>query len=202
MIPKRLVRTVPAVTSDEVEGWWEGACKAHPDWDHVTWRDPIDPLRFPITAKHWKSCTSGAQLAGLIRLEDLWHSGGIYLDSDVQVYRSFEPLRFFPMFAGWEDPGVVPDAILGAVQQHPAIELCLHEALRRLGSKNPDWRSGAGAWSTGPGVTTSILPGRCDVLLLPPAAFYPVHYTDKQQTRRHEPAPYSFAIHHWNASWL
>ena len=69
MIPARLIRTIPTVASDEAEGFWRGACGLHPHWDYTTWRDPVDRDKFPLTSPHWAACKSGAQMAGLIRLE-------------------------------------------------------------------------------------------------------------------------------------
>lgn len=204
MIPPRLIRTVPATTTDEVESFWAGACDMHPDWDHVTLRDPIDTALFPVTSPYWSRCVSGAQLAGLVRLEALLTLGGVYLDSDCEVYRPMDALLGVKAFAGWEDAQTVPDAVLGAEAGHPAINACLNLALVRLGSGDEDWRTGRGAWATGPGVTTTVLPGRLDVLLLPPGSLYPYHYTEKD--RRHEDhataSPWAFLAHHWNGSWL
>jgi mannosyltransferase OCH1-like enzyme len=201
VIPPILVRTVPEKTTTQVEQWWLRACQIHKNWATVTFRDPINPASFPRTSPHWRHCQSGAQLAGLVRLEAIWNHGGIYLDSDVEVFCSFDTLRDVPMFAAWEDEAVVPDAIFGAEPKHPAVDEMIDEALARLYSKSKDWRAGNGAWSTGPGVFTSILPGRSDVLLLPPQSFYAVHYTQKDQLDR-PPGPYEFARHHWHASWL
>lgn len=207
MIPARLIRTVPTDTSDEVEAFWDGAAALHPGWEMVTYRDPIDPVLFPMTSPHWERCTTGAQLAGLIRLEALWHRGGIYIDSDFECFRPFTPLLGVPAFAGWEDAKTVPDAVIGAEPGHLAIGCCLHLAILRLTNdkaRADDWKQGRGAWSTGPGVTTTTLPGRDDVLLLAPGSLYPYHYTEKQ--RRHDNLralhPYAFGAHHWHASWL
>lgn len=202
MIPPRIIRSVPAETPDEIEGWWKIATDLHPGWDMVTFRDPIDPTAFPLTSPVWPLAKSGAQLAGLVRLEALWHTGGVWLDSDVELFKPLTPLLHCDAFAGWEDANVVPDAVLGARAFHPAILACINEAIRRIQTDDLDWRTGNGAWSTGPGVTTLVLPTFDDVLLLPPASFYPVHYTDKHLTRSHVPAPCSFGVHHWNASWL
>ncbi len=204
MIPARLIRTVPTQTSDLVEAWWRTACMLHPDWDFVTFRDPIDPSDFPVTARYWERCQTGAQLAGLIRLEALHTLGGIYIDSDVELFRSLEPLRSLPAFAAWEDAKVVPDAVIGAEAGHPAIRACLAMACARMESQSSDWRTGNGAWSTGPGVTTHVLPGRSDVLLLPPGSFYPYHYTEKQRASEdfRTLQPWAFGAHHWAASWL
>lgn len=201
MIPKRIIRTVPTETSEQVERWWQHVEDLHPLWETVTYRDPIGPDLFPITSPLWTRCQNGAQLAGLIRLEALL-AGGIYLDSDIQLFRALDPLAHCSAFAGWEDANTVPDAVIGATRNHPAIRTCLALALERLLSDSTDWRTGNGAWSTGPGVTTTTLPGRADVLLLPPACFYPIHYSAKDTIRDYTPEPFTFGIHHWHASWL
>jgi len=194
-IPRILHRVVPEVTSAESEAWWHRFGELHPDWTLLTHRDPLDPTEWPLTAHRWSACTSGAQLAGLIRLEALWRWGGIYVDSDVEPYRSFEPLLPLRAFAAWEDAKVVPDAVLGAEPEHPAIRACLEMALKRIRR---------GAWESGPGVTTAILPGRSDVLLFPPGSFYPYHYKAKHlRAEDHAAAqPWAFAAHHWAGSWL
>lgn len=203
MIPRRLVRTVPAATTEQVERWWATACALHPDWEHVTHRDPIDPALFPFTSDDWPRCTTGAQLAGLIRLEDLYHSGGCYIDSDVELYRPLDPLLGLGCFAAWEDADVVPDAVLGAEAGHPAIAACIDLALDRLRSNSPDWRTGPGAWGTGPGVTTTILPGRDDVTLLGTEAFFPYHYSElHRRTDDHAANPATYGAHHWHGSWV
>jgi mannosyltransferase OCH1-like enzyme len=204
VIPRVLHRTVPEHTNGEVEQWWTEAVDLHPDWQHRTWRDPLNPDDFPLTASSWHRCTSGAQFAGLVRLEVLWHLGGVYIDSDFEPYRPFDPLLGAGCFAGYEDEKVVPDAVIGAEAGHPAIEACLKLALQRINSTSEDWRTGCTAWATGPGVTNTVLRDRCDVLLLPPAAFYPLHYANKHRAKWasvRENNPWSFGAHRWHHSW-
>jgi mannosyltransferase OCH1-like enzyme len=195
MIPRLIFRTVPVETSNTVEQFWVNTVKLHAGWQAITYRDPIDPALFPISFPHWDRCTSGAQRAGLIRLEGLLRHGGIYLDSDVEVYRPLDSLLGVPAFAAWEDAKVVPDAVLGAKPAHPAIGECLERAVEVLDQ---------GPWASGPGITTAILPGRADVLLLPPGAWYPYHYTQRDQRHDdHRTAnPWAFGAHHWEGSWL
>lgn len=200
-IPRIIFRTVPKRTTPEVEGFWRRACELHPDWRHITYRDPIDPALFPMTSPLWRRCRSGAQKAGLIRLEALLRHGGIYLDSDVEVLRSLHPLLQLEGFAAFEDPGVIPDAVLGARLGHPAIDACLRLAIERLEAASGDWRTD-GPWGCGPGVTTTVLPGRDDFFILAPSSFYPYHYTEKE--RRNEDfsiLPWVYGVHHWHNSW-
>lgn len=194
-IPRILHRTVPAETTAEVEGYWARFEQLHPDWSLRTHRDPLNPAEWPLTAPHWSKASNGAQLADLIRLEALIRDGGVYVDSDVEPLRPLDSLLTVPAFAAWEDRNCVPNAVLGAVPGHPAIRACLDEMLLRLPGPT---------WEAGPGVTTAVLPGRCDVLLLPPGSFYPYHYREKE--RRGEDfatsQPWAFAVHHWAGSWL
>lgn len=193
-IPRILHRTVPADTSDEVEGWWAKFQALHPGWTFHTHREPLDPALWPLTGDLWGKCQNGAQKAGLIRLEALVTHGGVYVDSDVEPFRSLEPLLQVEAFAGWEDEAVVPDAVLGAIPEHPAFVSMLTKARAAV-------ESGADAWTSGPGVTTSTLPGRRDVLLLPPGSFYPHHYLEKVKAGTRTGSPWVFAEHKWAHSW-
>lgn len=195
-IPRIFHRVVPEHTSDEVEAWWLALQALHPTWRFMTHRDPLNPEDWPITSPSWQHCKNGASLADLVRLEALWRWGGIYLDSDVEPYRAMDPLLPLEAFACWEDERVVPNAVLGARREHPAIRACLDQALRTI-------RRGS-TWDAGPGVTTRVLVGRPDVLLLPPGSFYPYHYKEKERRGEdHKRAqPWAFAAHHWAGSWL
>lgn len=205
MIPRILFRTVPEVTDEQTEAWWQASVDLTPAWEHITYRDPIDATSFPVAAQFWDACTSGAQRAGLIRLEALIRHGGVYIDSDVELWRPIDSLLQLRGFAAWEDVNTVPDAILGFEAEHPVLPVMLAEAVRKLDQ---------GAWESGPGVTTRNLQGRDDVLLLPPQTCYPYHW-NRASKRMHDTrhasgrrnleqlrrAPYALMAHHWRHSW-
>lgn len=197
MIPRRLIRTVPATTSDQVETWWNQACELHPDWEHVTLRDPVDRTKFPITSGYWDSCESGAQLADLIRAEELFWRGGIYIDSDFECFHPFTPLLPLAGFAAWEDTEHIPNAVMGFEPDHPALKQVLQFAIER---------HTMGTWESGVGVTTEVFQDRPDVLLLPPGSFYPYHWRSKSTATKTRAElelmnPWAFGAHHWAHSW-
>lgn len=197
MIPKRLVRTVPTDTTDEVEKLWEQATALHPDWVHVTWRDPVDTSAFPLTSPYWGDCETGAQLADLIRVEDLYHSGGWYIDSDMWMLRPLDSLCELSGVAAWEDHLYIPNAVLGFRPGHPALKRVIDLAVERRFQ---------GTWPAGVGVTTEVFRDHPEVTLLPPGCFYPVHWREahrglidwREQSQKH---PYAFGIHKYFASW-
>jgi mannosyltransferase OCH1-like enzyme len=197
-IPKILHRVVPEHTPAEAERWWAEFGRLHPDWTLMTHRDPLRPVDWPKTSRYWPRVRNGAQLADLVRLEALLKWGGVYVDQDVQPFRPLDPLLSVEAFAAWEDDRCVPNAVMGARPDHPAIARCLELCIKRQSK---------GTWAAGAGVTTEVLPGRPDVLLLPPESFYPVHYRDPDRDakmagfkpRQH---PWTFALHAYWGSWL
>lgn len=193
-IPMILHRTVPEQTTQEVERYWKRFGELHPEWDLRTYRDPTDPADWPLTGDLFHRCQNGAQKAGLIRLEALFTHGGVYVDSDVEPFRPLDPLLNCRAFAAWEDERVVPDAVLGAVPQHPAFKDMLIRARQSI-------ERGEDAWRSGPGVTTAVLPRREDVLVLPPGAFYPAHYHEKHKLGTNGERPWVFLEHKWHHSW-
>lgn len=196
-IPKIIHRTVPEKRSVETDQYWEKFKAMYGDWDLRSWEEPLNSNDFPVTSPLWDLCDSGAQKAGLIRLELLWAYGGVYVDSDVEPLRRMDELLSCKAFAAWEDANCVPDAVLGAVPGHPAVAEMLNMAAERL-------IGGADAWHTGPGVTTAVLPNREDTTVLSPGAFYPYHYLEKAARSNEkfaETAPWAYSVHHWAHSW-
>ncbi|MCP1382039.1 glycosyltransferase family 32 protein [Runella salmonicolor] len=63
--------------------------------------------------------------ADFIRLYALYHYGGIYLDSDVFVYKSFNPLLELPYFIGEDYTHYFEPAIIGAEKGNSWIKMCL-----------------------------------------------------------------------------
>ena len=178
------------------EEWWREWQRLHPGWRFMTHRDPLNAEDWPMTAPHWRKVSCGAQLADLVRLEALHQWGGFYVDMDMQPFRSLEPLTTAHLVAAWEDEKVIPNAFLGARPGHAVIRQAITDAIKVMKRS---------VWDAGPGVTTRLLAGRPDTLLLPPASIYRVHYRDPDRDDAMTalpPAPWEFMRHHYFGSWL
>jgi mannosyltransferase OCH1-like enzyme len=77
-----------------------------------------DKNRFDVSSHTWVDQAYQAKkfafAADYIRFYSLYHFGGIYLDSDVQVLKSFNPLLLHQSFIGLESSGDFEAAIIGA----------------------------------------------------------------------------------------
>lgn len=95
-----------------------------PDYEIILWN--FD--RFPQGTSTWVDQAFQARkyafAADYIRLFALFHYGGIYLDSDVEVLRPFDDLLTLPYFIGQESTEAgIEAATLGFEKGHPLIEL-------------------------------------------------------------------------------
>lgn len=89
-----------------------------PGYKLILW----DLNRFKISSTIWtKEAFENkkyAFAADYIRCYALYNYGGIYLDTDVQVLRSFDDLLHLPYFMGIENPAIVEAAVIGFSKGH------------------------------------------------------------------------------------
>ncbi len=102
--------------------------KTHlPNYEVWLW----DTKRFEINSTLWTKQAFEAKkyafAADYIRLYALYNYGGIYLDSDVLVYKSFDELLSLPYFIGHDQIGGFEAAIIGAEKGCPWIKEILDE---------------------------------------------------------------------------
>ena len=92
-----------------------------PDYEVWVW----NPQRFDLNSSVWVKEAyekkKYAFCADYIRLYALYHYGGIYLDSDVEVLKSFDPLLKLPYFIGMESKQYFEAAVIGAEQGNDFI---------------------------------------------------------------------------------
>lgn len=105
--------------------------KTMPDYEIWLW----DRARFDAEVDNRFACEAlklrkWAFVADYIRFYALYTYGGIYMDSDVRVYRSFDDLLDDRFFSGIEyfkptDYIAIEAAVMGSEAGHPLMETCL-----------------------------------------------------------------------------
>lgn len=92
-----------------------------PDYELIRWDESnfdINSNRYvqeAYQAKKW------AFVSDYVRLYALYHFGGVYMDTDVEVYKSLDRFLVHPAFSGFETEEQIPTGIMGAVKQHSWI---------------------------------------------------------------------------------
>ena len=102
-----------------------------PDYEIYLW----DTNRFDINSLRWTKEAFEAKkyafAADYIRLYALYHYGGIYLDSDVLVYKSFNDLLDLPYFIGEDIVHCFETAVIGAEKGNLWIKKIMNRYLDR-----------------------------------------------------------------------
>ncbi len=100
--------------------------KILPDYELVLW----DTKRFPLEKCAWVKEAYDAKkyafAADYIRLYAIYNYGGIYLDSDVEVFKRFDNLLSLPYFVGKEGfDNRIEAAAFGAEKGTDWVKMCL-----------------------------------------------------------------------------
>ena len=92
--------------------------KVLPEYEIWLW----DVKRFDINSSIWVKQAYDAKkyafCADYLRLYALYNYGGIYLDSDVEVIKSFDDLLHLPYFIGYESKKYLEAAVIGSEKQN------------------------------------------------------------------------------------
>jgi len=96
-----------------------------PDYEFILW----DTTRFDLDSNIWVKqafeSKKYAFAADYIRLYAVYNFGGIYMDTDVEVVKSFDKLLDLPYFVGTEGEGIIEAGIFGAEKGTAWLKDCL-----------------------------------------------------------------------------
>lgn len=126
-MPKKIIHycwfgsQVPAEIRDRI-GRWQ---KLHPGWEIKKWDEsnigvkdcPYAEAR--LKEKQW------AFLSDYVRLQALWLEGGIYLDTDVEVLKPFDPFLNNSFYIGYMHDSALGTAVLISPPKHVLVKSLL-----------------------------------------------------------------------------
>ena len=185
-----------------------------PDYEIVLW----DTNRFDLNSSIWvKQAYENkkyAFAADYIRFFALYHYGGIYLDSDVEVLKPFDDLLDLPYFVGAEKVGTPEAAIMGAEKGCDWIKQCLDyyenrsfikedgcldiRKLPEIMNEEIQKLKPIRILSLDESKQIRTLDFSKEVLIFNDVYFSPKVF----DSREVELTPYTYAIHHYQNSWF
>lgn len=204
MIPKTFHRVwLDEEVPPRYEEYWQELQRFHPRWRFRSWERSSE-LRWLQNQELFDSFPPGEQQSyafrsDIARYEILLRFGGVYVDTDVEPLRSFDPLIGPLPFIAWCSDEELDPAVIASPPGHPAMRHLVDD-LEAVAKWRARGRAVSPPGSTGPRYVTSRWRQRDDVRRLPPITFFPYHWRGE----REEDGPFpdrSYAVHHWMAGW-
>lgn len=96
-----------------------------PDYEIKEWNEDNFDINCNNWVKHSYENKKYAFTSDFVRLWALYNYGGIYMDTDVEVYKSLDPFLNDKGFTGFEDIGYPSTATLGCEKGNPVIKKML-----------------------------------------------------------------------------
>lgn len=162
-IPKIIHRTIPFKTTEIMDKCYASWVKHNPSWTikaHIV--PPNKKELYPIVGAFLDKCLYPEYQSDLIRLEVLWNEGGIYLDSDVILYKPLDDFLIDRPFIIPDNGAFLSNAVIGAPPKHPAILQLIYETIDRLNNDKI---------AHGPFIVTKCWKNRPDIKIYPAETF-------------------------------
>lgn len=169
-----------------------------PDYEFKLWNEENAPLEIAFV-KDALEKKQYAFAADYVRSYALYYEGGIYLDTDVEVIKDFEPLLSEEVFLGYESKDFANAAVVGSRKGHILPQL-LMEKLESLDE-----------FKTIPKIISEVLTENSILLkenkitIYPQEYFYPYNPYDRERKNLElmfmDITENTYAIHHWEKGW-
>jgi mannosyltransferase OCH1-like enzyme len=193
---------IPKQHKRYIEDWK----KKMPDYEFMLWNEQNSPMHLPYMQNALKN-KKWANLSNYSRLHALNQYGGIYLDTDIELLKSFTPLLANSCFFGFEDPymdweGCVNNAVMGAMPEHWFVKHMMSSLLECFDGNES-------AHLSSPNLTTALLKQEGlkvygeqslkDIKIFPTEYFYP--YSWHQIFNPDNVTQNTYCIHRFAQSW-
>lgn len=188
---------------------WESSKKYNQNFEHIT---HYDDEEYPLVQDYLHLCKAGALKADLIRLDVIYHHGGIYIDSDVEAKKSFDPLLNNKFFIGKESERLICNAVFGAVPQSDIILEMIELSKYVLDNNLMDNKhliceieNGVSiGYAFGTWVPINVMKNHKDAKILPKESFYTYDWTQKNKIKFGDMSTVTdnvYGQHHYVGSW-
>lgn len=193
---------IPPKDRDYIEGWK----KICPEYEIICWNEDNfnvginDYVRYAYEHKRWAFVTD------YVRMYVLYHEGGIYMDTDVELLKNLDELRYQYAYMGMEESGCVNSGIgMGTVEHNPIFGEILELYDRISLSEIKGWSK----WKVNADWESNVLRKHGfrannqyqiveNIAIYPSEFFSPVLVGQKKI----EISENTYSIHHYHYSWL
>ncbi len=127
MIPKKIhyIWFGKGEKNERVKHCIESWKKYLPDYEIIEWNEDNFDINYNDFTKNAYENKKWAFVSDVARLWVLYNEGGIYMDTDVEVYKPLDDFLNEEGFTGFEDVHYPVTATMGAAKGNPVIKLML-----------------------------------------------------------------------------
>lgn len=93
-----------------------------PGYQFIEWNEDNFEFAAIPYSKEAYAAKKYAFVSDVARIQGLLKFGGIYMDTDVEVLKDFEPLLEHECILGFEEKNFVATSLMGAVKEHPLFK--------------------------------------------------------------------------------
>ncbi len=181
---------------------WKKFC---PDYEIIEWNESNYDVSKNLYMKQAYACRKWSFVSDYARLDIIYHHGGIYLDTDVELLKPIDPLLNADGFMGFEDGRHVALGLgFGAVPENSVVKK-IWDMYEELSFYHDD---GSINLTPGPVLWTEVLLQHglvqnnarqqiAGVEIFPSEYFCPLNF----KTGKKHLTPQSYSIHWYDASW-
>lgn len=189
---------------------WKKFC---PDYEIKEWNESNFDINESLYAKQALENKKYGFVADFIRTKVLYEYGGIYLDTDVEITKSFDDILDNDFLISFENEVYVETAVLGACKGHPFTKILIDFYL-----KYPFEHNGKPDTTPNTPILTHFLrkyyglklknsyqklnslkdENGPTVTVFPSDYFCPINYTTKEMKKTEN----TYAIHYFGATWF
>lgn len=192
----------PGIVKKCIESW----TKHLPDYEIIEWNENNFNINKNSYVKEAYQSEKYAFVSDYVRVYALYHYGGIYLDTDVEVYKPFDDLLHHTSFWGFEQENFIATSTIGAEKGNRLIKAFLDSYDNKFFIK----ADGTFDELTNVAIISKILEkmglnlnGEYQVIegigaFYPQTYFSPYDYINCRSFQTDN----TFAIHHFYKSWL
>lgn len=112
---------------DEARSYIEDWRRLCPDYQIIEWNEGNFDVSCVSYVKEAYDSRKWAFVTDYVRLYALYHQGGIYLDTDVEMIKPIDEFLVEEAFSGFERENAVPTGIMGSVPGQRAVKDLLDE---------------------------------------------------------------------------
>lgn len=141
MIPKRIIYCwfgkgeKPKEVLECIQSWKNNM----PDWEYLEINEDNFKVFYNDYSKKAYLNKKWAFVSDIARLWALYKYGGIYMDTDVRVYKPLDKFLKHDFFSGFEQPNYPITATMGAIQESPLIKEMLDQYTNKRFELYDDW---------------------------------------------------------------